>query len=171
MADGDLDDPGDDGNDVWNIERVLHAERVGRWYKLWIKWRGSNEISPRWRHELVKETTNAELLQEIKDAVDAARSAARHEHAHDSESDDDTPAPPGDVEIESAPADAETAATPDVDDSDLTIAQRNALRKLKPRAAHAHLAELASGQHPASVMALQSFYPFKVVDRTTEGGA
>ena len=80
MADGDLDDPGDDGNDVWNIERVLHAERVGRWYKLWIKWRGSNEISPRWRHELVKETTNAELLQEIKDAVDAARSAARHEH-------------------------------------------------------------------------------------------
>ena len=62
------------------------------------------------------------------------------------------------------PSETETAATPDVDDSDLTIAQRNALRRrLKPRTAHAHLVDLASGQHHASVMALHSFYSFKVV--------
>ena len=75
-TDGDLNAPDDDDNDVWNIERIHHAERVGNRYKLWIKWRGSattkrHERSapltsrqpspgPRWRHELVKETPERE---------------------------------------------------------------------------------------------------------------
>ena len=35
-TDGDLNAPDDDDNDVWNIERIHHAERVGNRYKLWM---------------------------------------------------------------------------------------------------------------------------------------
>ena len=38
-----------------------------------MKWVGSDELSWRWRHELVEETCNTELLKEIDDAVTKER--------------------------------------------------------------------------------------------------
>ena len=58
---------------AYDIERISHAERVGRYYKVWIKWQGHDELTWRWRHELVKETTNDEILQGIENAVSAER--------------------------------------------------------------------------------------------------
>ena len=58
---------------AYNIESVHHAERIGRHYKIWLKWEGSADLTWRWRHELVIETTNEELLKEIDAAVEFER--------------------------------------------------------------------------------------------------
>jgi hypothetical protein len=83
-----------DGDQPYEIERVSHAERVGNVYKIWLKWRGYDELLYRWRHELVKETTNLELLGEIDAAVADARERYRAQHSsyaeQDDEQDDDT---------------------------------------------------------------------------------
>ena len=44
-------------------------QKVGRYYKIWIRWKGSEELTWRWRHELVSETSNAEILEQIEAAV------------------------------------------------------------------------------------------------------
>ena len=49
-------------------------------YKLWIKWKGYDEISPRWRHELLKETSNPEILVNIDQRVQEAKERHRIEH-------------------------------------------------------------------------------------------
>ena len=84
---GDLDG---DSEEVYDIERVVRADRVGNRYKIWLKWRGHVAITPRWRHELVLETSNTSLLKEIEDAVQAARERHRAEHGYlEEDSDDD----------------------------------------------------------------------------------
>ena len=66
-------DPYSGDETEYKIDCVKYAEKVGRYYKIWLKWVGHEELSWRWRHELVTETTNAELLKEIEDAVTAER--------------------------------------------------------------------------------------------------
>ena len=73
VFDGDLDDDNDDDNDIWNIERVVRAEKVGDKYVIWLKWKGSDELSSRLGHELIAESSNPELIKEIRDAIAAAR--------------------------------------------------------------------------------------------------
>ena len=51
------------------IDKVEYAQKVGRYYKIWIRWQGYAKLTWRWRHELVAETSNAEVLQQIETAV------------------------------------------------------------------------------------------------------
>jgi hypothetical protein len=74
-----------DAEDVFEVERITHAERVGTRYMIYIKWKGYEGITTRWRHELVAETSNAEILAEIEQAVAAARSRYRATRGGDSE--------------------------------------------------------------------------------------
>ena len=103
--DGDLD--GDDS--IYDIERVVRAERVGNRYRIWLKWVGYDEITYRWRHELVKETSEPTVLADIESAVDAARERHRAEHGYLEEEDDveatAPTAPPNVVQTESLPTD------------------------------------------------------------------
>jgi len=66
-------------DNIYEIESVHHAEKVGRYFRIWIKWKGYDEISWRWRHQLVKEITDTQLLSDIEDEVNAARDRAKVE--------------------------------------------------------------------------------------------
>ena len=96
-ADGDV---GGTDEVLYDIERIVRADRIGNLYKLWIKWKGHDDITPRWRHELVKETSNPEILVNIDRVVQEARERHRIEHGS-TESDDiddlDVPVSPNEV--------------------------------------------------------------------------
>ena len=91
--------PQGEDSDVYDIEIISHAERVGNVYKVWIKWKGYDEITWRWRHELIKETSNDEILKQIDDAVaqERLRYGASITHAGDSEVEDAAPGEAGAV--------------------------------------------------------------------------
>jgi hypothetical protein len=75
----------------YEIERVLNAQRIGGKYKIFLKWKGYDEITFRWRHELLRETTNPELLDEIARATDTARREYHAEHGYlEEEPEEDT---------------------------------------------------------------------------------
>ena len=40
-----------------------------RYYKIWIKWLGHEELTWRWRHEVLKESSKADVLQQIEKAI------------------------------------------------------------------------------------------------------
>lgn len=54
---------------VYEIDKVLRAEKIGNRYKLWIKWKGYIDPSAEWKSDIEKQTSNEELLKEIEDAV------------------------------------------------------------------------------------------------------
>ena len=114
FGDGGLGDDvelDENGEPIWMIDRIASAEKVGNNYKIYIKWVGSDEISWRWRSQLVKETKNAQLLKEIEEAVNAARSRhnaeryGREVSSEDSAEEDDFEAPPPEAprEVEEEP--------------------------------------------------------------------
>ena len=73
-ADTQVDgDPFAGDEQEYDIDKVEYAQKVGRYYKIWIRWQGHAKLTWRWRHELVAETTNAEVLQQIETAVAAER--------------------------------------------------------------------------------------------------
>ena len=121
--------------DTYEIETIVRADRIGRDYKLWIKWKDHTQITPRWRSELLKETSNSEILADIKRVVAEAKMRADVAQGHLDE-EDELSDEPNDNSPESSPNDAElpgiqldTLAPAD----DLTIAQRLALRKNKSK--------------------------------------
>ena len=88
--DGDLQD-----EQAYEIDYIVRAERIGNRYRVFIKWVGYDEVTYRWRDELVKETANDELLREIEKAVELARARHRSEHGHlEEEVEDETPVEP-----------------------------------------------------------------------------
>ena len=62
-------DVADDPDRVWEIEKILRAEKVSGKYRLWVKWADYADPTPEWRHFLVAQTSNRELLEEIDEAV------------------------------------------------------------------------------------------------------
>ena len=79
-----------DPEEVYEVERVTHAELVpGVGYRVYLKWKGYDEITPRWRQELLAECSNPELLAEVDRAVQDARERRRAEKG--SAADDDIP--------------------------------------------------------------------------------
>lgn len=62
-------DPFEDDEEEYAIDKIEYAQKVGRYYKIWIRWKGFDELTWRWRHELVSETSNAEVLEQIEAAV------------------------------------------------------------------------------------------------------
>ena len=93
VVDGDLTEADDT---VYDIERVSHAERVGNMYKIWIKWRNYDKLSWEWRHDLVAQSCNAELLSEIEAAVARERERLSATRALDAEVEEPPPvATPG----------------------------------------------------------------------------
>ena len=72
--DGDLTAHWQNDDTVYDVERVIRAERVGQRYKIWFKWVGSDDHTWRWWSEIRKELTDDNpLLQEISAAADAER--------------------------------------------------------------------------------------------------
>lgn len=62
-----------DPDQVFEIDKVLSAEKCGTKYRLWIKWKDWADATPMWRHELIRQNVNPELRQEIDDAVRRCR--------------------------------------------------------------------------------------------------
>ena len=85
----DADAAAADPDTVYDIERVLRAEKVSGKYLLWIKWAGHADPTPEWRHFIVKETTNRELLEEIADAVKRCQEELRLEEGDEDDEDDE----------------------------------------------------------------------------------
>ena len=62
-----------DDDEVYEIEKVLSAEKVGGRYRLWIKWKGYDEVTPQWKSVLLRESCNQELIDEVEAAVAACK--------------------------------------------------------------------------------------------------
>ena len=63
-----------DGEDDWyDLEEVPHAERVGPYYKVWLRWENYEPLTWRWHHEIKKEGWSEENMAKVTAAVDAAR--------------------------------------------------------------------------------------------------
>ena len=80
----------------YSIERISHAERIGRYCKIWIRWQGADELTWRWRHELIRETSNEEILRELDAAVASERERTRTRkdtYAEEEPEDDETDGP------------------------------------------------------------------------------
>ena len=93
-ADGDVDST---DNNLYIIERIVRAERIGNLYRLWIQWKGHDDITPRWRHELVKKISDPDLLTSIDALVHEARERHKLEHGSvevDDIDEEDTGVPP-----------------------------------------------------------------------------
>ena len=45
-------DPYSGDERVYTIDKIAYAVRVGRYYKIWIKWSGHEELTWRWRHDV-----------------------------------------------------------------------------------------------------------------------
>ena len=58
---------------MFEIDRILSAEKCGNKYRLWVKWKDYADATPMWRHDLLKQNCNEELLQEVADAVQRCR--------------------------------------------------------------------------------------------------
>ena len=58
-----------DPDQVYEIDRVLRATKVGGKYMLWVKWKGYQDPTPVPRAQLLQDTNNPELLREIDEAV------------------------------------------------------------------------------------------------------
>ena len=67
----------EDDDTVYEIDRILKAEKIGNRYRLLVKWKGNYDPSPMWRSDLVNQTTNEDLLEEIEDAVQRCREELR----------------------------------------------------------------------------------------------
>ena len=90
-----------------------HATIEGGRYKIFLKYRNSDQITWRWRNELLQETSNPELIREIND--ESARARARYEAERgrapevDPSDDDQPPTPDADDDQEvQVPADSIT---------------------------------------------------------------
>lgn len=67
----------DDDDTVYEIDRILKAEKIGNRYRLLVKWKGDYDPSPMWRSDLVSQTTNEDLLEELEEAVQRCRGELR----------------------------------------------------------------------------------------------
>ena len=128
--DGDLTAHWQDDDTIYEVERVIRAERVGQRYKIWFKWKNSDDHTWRWWSEMRKELVDGNpLIQEMATAVDAERDRYNDAYGNHDEFDEHL-LPEAEVD---APRDA--ATPPDEEDhtvdDGLTIAQRR-----RPRRAH-----------------------------------
>ena len=121
-TDGDLEEPDDE---VYEIDRIVSADRIGNRYRIWVKWKGYDEITSRWRHELIAECSNRELLDEMEVAVQRARDRHRAEHGHL----DEDPEPESVAPDITQPAQALPVGGADALDDDRPLAQRRPRRK------------------------------------------
>ena len=130
--------------DTFEIEFIVRADRIGRDYKIWIKWKDHTQVTPRWRNELLKETSNPTILADIKRAVNEAKLRADLTQGHlddEDESDDpeanitqDNIADVTDLISDSVIADTIDVAVPTVIiDDHLPISQRLPNRRAKIR--------------------------------------
>ena len=123
--------------DTFEIESIVRADRIGRDYKLWIKWKDHTHVTPRWRSELLKETSNPEVLADIQRVVSEAKLRADITQGRlDDEEDVDDPVDTvraDAMELSRNVADEPIIAEPEVlaPDLDLPIAQR-LLRRRAP---------------------------------------
>ena len=116
---------------MYEIDKIVGAERIGTRYKIWISWKGYSEVTWRWWSELRDECVGMdELLRDMEEAVAAARAKHRAEHGH-LEDDDDAPVvgsdPPEVAEPEPEPEPEPEAEAPD--DAAKPLAQRRPKRK------------------------------------------
>ena len=81
-----------DPSELWEIEEVSHAVKVGNRYQIWIKWKDSDELTWEWRSDLVNQgDLNDELLSDIEKEVEKERTRLRSQHYM---YDDEEPEPP-----------------------------------------------------------------------------
>jgi len=125
VTDGDVESPDDD---IYIIERIVRAERIGNLYKLWIKWKGHEDITPRWRHELVKEISDPDLLTSIGTLVQEAKEQHKLEYGsmETDDLDDDEVIMPPNIAADILPP---TDIFPEDNMGDITIASRLLGRK------------------------------------------
>ena len=83
---GDLDENGDQ---LYEIDRVVRAEKVGGRYRIYLRWKGHSDITFRDHAELLAETSNPQILLEIKDAIQLCKDTQQYEQGHLPSSDDE----------------------------------------------------------------------------------
>ena len=84
------------GDEAYEIDKVLRAEKVGGRYMIWVKWRGYVDPTPVPRAQLVAESANEELLREVEEAVERYKTEKRLEL---DDSDEPDTQPPVAVEL------------------------------------------------------------------------
>ena len=100
-----------DDDTVYEIDRILSAEKVQGRYRLWIKWKDHADATPEWKSDIERQTSHPGLLQEIQDAVQRCREKLN-------ERDDDDPVVRDELAAEDAyhdEADPPSDSSPPVD--------------------------------------------------------
>ena len=131
--------------DTYEIETIMRADRVGRDYKLWIKWKDQPQITPRWRIELLMETSNPEIIADIKRVFIEAKLRADVAQGHLDEEDETLDDNTNDHYHNHADdADLTGPSQPDVSASasDLPIAMRLPLRNTRNKTVNLAQAQL-----------------------------
>jgi hypothetical protein len=139
-TDDDLDDV-----DTYEIEDIVRADRIGRDYKLWIKWKDHPQITPRWRSELLKETSNSDILTAIKRVVAEAKLRADVSQGHLDEEDetvDDNTSDRDHNHDDDADFTAPSQPNISASASDLPIAMRLPLRRTRNKTVNLAQAQL-----------------------------
>ena len=138
-----------DDDTVYEMDRILSAEKLQGSYRLWIKWKDHADATPEWKTDIVKQTSHPGLLQEIQeqDAVQRCRDqlnegrdgeddpVVRDEHNieesyhHEIPDESDADDEPGDTPTADAPDPTDDAISPGASTLDgPTIASRRPRR-------------------------------------------
>ena len=89
-----------DPDEVYEIDKVLRATKVGGKYLIWVKWTGHSDPTPVPRAQLLLDSNNPALLREIDEAVERYKEEKRLDEDDEDEPDagpasDDDSAVPG----------------------------------------------------------------------------
>ena len=68
---------------------MIRAEKVGGRYRIYLRWKGHSDITYRDHAELLAETSNPQILLEIKDAIQLFKDTQQYEQGHLPSSDDE----------------------------------------------------------------------------------
>ena len=76
-----------DPNEVYEIDKVLRATKVGGKYLIWVKWTGHADPTPVPRAQLLLDSNNPALLREIDEAVERYKEEKRLDEDDEDEPD------------------------------------------------------------------------------------
>ena len=98
-----------DDDALYEVEKILRAEKIGNKYRLWIKWVGYDEPTPMWKTHLTAQPLSDELLKEIEEACQHYRDEHRR---YEDESDEEPEVQPTARVLDDAPLPAKRERRP-----------------------------------------------------------
>ena len=86
---------------VYDIDHVVYADKVSGMWRIWLRWKNWDQLTWLWRSDLIKQTSNQELIDEIDRAVALAKeNSATFDSALEEEETFESPQEPIEANVE-----------------------------------------------------------------------